>query len=72
VKSRTEKGENVSRKPKPTLDDPEESARFVETAKAIGSDEHAFNVALDVVVPPKRKPQKETVRGTKGPKRLRS
>jgi hypothetical protein len=50
----------MPRKPRPPPDDPAQSARFVETAKAVETDGRAFNRALDVIVPPQRKPRKRS------------
>jgi hypothetical protein len=43
-------------KPKPPPDDPEQSARFVEAAKALGADSTgAFSAAFKIVVPKKKR-----------------
>lgn len=53
MNARGVKGKPKKRKPtKP--DNPAQSARFIESAKAIGADEKAFEKAMDVLVP--RKP----------------
>jgi hypothetical protein len=45
----------VSKKPKPPPDDPEESARFLETAKALGADDaNAFARVMKKIVPKKK------------------
>jgi len=55
MRSRIAIGGNVSKKPKPTQDDPEESARFLETAKTIGANNSAaFARAMKKIVPKKR------------------
>ena len=43
--------------------DPEQSARFVETAKAVGADAAAFKRVLNVVVPAKRKSTRKQSKG---------
>jgi hypothetical protein len=47
-------------KSKPPPDDPEQSARFVETAKATGADGKAFTRAIKAIVP--TKPRKRAKR----------
>jgi hypothetical protein len=57
VRSRIAIGENVeSKKPKTPPDDPEESARFMETAKQIEADTsgNAFARAFKKIVPKKK------------------
>jgi hypothetical protein len=44
----------VTRKPKPPPDDPEQSARFVETAKEVEADGNAFVRAFKKIVPTKK------------------
>lgn len=54
MKNRTD-GKNESRKPKPELDDKEQSEQFIETAKELETDTNAeaFGQAFKTVVPPK-------------------
>lgn len=55
MSARGVKGKAKRRKPiKP--DNPAQSARFIESAKAIGADETAFEKVMDAIVP--RKPGK--------------
>lgn len=65
MKSLTEKESNVAENrkpkssPKPTLDDEEQSKRFIEAAKSLEVDEtgDAFERAMGVVVPPNDTPK---------------
>ena len=58
MNARGVKGKPKKRKPiKP--DNPAQSARFIESAKAIGADEKAFENALDVLLPRSQKPKQE-------------
>jgi hypothetical protein len=50
----TEKGKRRKRRPKGAPDNPEQSRKFIEAAKALGVDEEAFRKALDKIVPKKR------------------
>jgi hypothetical protein len=53
----------VNRKPKPPPDDPEESARFLEAARAIQADESGTTFAR---IFKKLVPARKRVRGSKG------
>ena len=60
MKSLIETGENVGKKPNPPPDDPEESARFVETAESVGADSSdAFKRAMKIIAPPKLKKKRK-------------
>jgi hypothetical protein len=62
VRSRIEIGENMSKKPKPPPDDPEQSAKFVETARSLGADkgELVFGKAIKRLLPLRRRPRPDT------------
>jgi hypothetical protein len=51
----------VSKKPKPPPDDPEQAARFIETAKATGASDKDFLHALKKIVPARPKPRKKAL-----------
>jgi len=52
----------AAKPPVPKPDDPEQSKRFVDTARTIGADEtgEAFRRAFEKIVPPKRPAKDQT------------
>jgi hypothetical protein len=57
----------MSRKPAPKPDDPEQSKRFIDTAREIGADEdpEAFERAFKKVVPSKKSTTKPDQQGSR-------